>query len=439
METNRKRRWAVDLTPLRASRDFRLLLLTQTVSSLGGFITYVAVPLQVALTHPLAAPGRPARPVRVGTAASDRADRRRARRLSGSPPAGAGGRGDNDAHLPRAAPQRRRSASPVVGAIRHRRGQLRCRRAATPRDRGPGATGGPARSDDRRRTRCGPSGSTSASLVGPAIGGVLIATIGFSWAYAIQLVTLSASFVGLLLIAATPPPPDPDRPSVASIVAGLRYARSRPELMGTYIIDICAMFFGMPMALFPFVAGHLGGTPVLGLLYAAPSAGALIATATSGWAGRVHRHGLAVIVVGRRLGRRDRGIRPGRSSLAGVAVPGDRGRRRHDLRRLPRHDLGADHPGSASRPLGRGRDAVLLDRTDARQCRVRPGRPGIRCRRLDRHRRHRLCRRHHPAGLVPADVPALRRTGRNRAAASRGGGLRDGCRLRRAAAAPAPA
>src|SRR5262249_1400988 len=139
-------------------------------------------------------------------------------------------------------------------------------------------------------------GWTTSSLVGPAIGGVLIAAFGLPWAYAVQLVTLAASFVGLLLIAATPPPPDPQRPSVASIVAGPLSGGSRAELMGTYVIDICAMFFGMPMALFPFVAEHLGGTGVLGLLYAAPSAGALVATATSGWATRVHRHGLAVIL-----------------------------------------------------------------------------------------------------------------------------------------------
>jgi len=77
-------------------------------------------------------------------------------------------------------------------------------------------------------------------------------------------------------------------------VAGLRYARSRPELLGTYLIDINAMFFGMSQALYPFVAERLGGPAVLGLLYAAPSAGSLLATVTSRWTGRIHRHGLAV-------------------------------------------------------------------------------------------------------------------------------------------------
>jgi len=66
--------------------------------------------------------------------------------------------------------------------------------------------------------------------------------------------------------------------------------------MGTYLVDIVAMFFGMPTALFPALAPHYGGAGALGLLYAAPSVGALLATATSGWTRRVHRHGRAVII-----------------------------------------------------------------------------------------------------------------------------------------------
>jgi MFS family permease len=67
--------------------------------------------------------------------------------------------------------------------------------------------------------------------------------------------------------------------------------------MGTYTVDIIAMFFGMPMALFPAVAEEFGGgAGILGLLYAAPEVGALLATVTSGWVARVHRHGAAIII-----------------------------------------------------------------------------------------------------------------------------------------------
>jgi MFS family permease len=65
--------------------------------------------------------------------------------------------------------------------------------------------------------------------------------------------------------------------------------------MGTYLVDINAMFFGMPMALFPAIAGYFGGASV-GLLYSAPALGSLLATLTSGWTARVHRHGLAVVI-----------------------------------------------------------------------------------------------------------------------------------------------
>jgi MFS family permease len=97
------------------------------------------------------------------------------------------------------------------------------------------------------------------------------------------------------MMRAVAPPPDSERPSVRSILDGLRYARSRPELMGTYLVDINAMFFGMPMALFPAVAESFGGAAV-GLLYSAPAAGSLLATLTSGWTARVYRHGLAVVI-----------------------------------------------------------------------------------------------------------------------------------------------
>jgi MFS family permease len=131
---------------------------------------------------------------------------------------------------------------------------------------------------------------------GPAIGGLLIATVGVAGAFGIDIATFLVSLVALGMMRAVPPPPDAERPSLRRIAEGFRYARSRPELLGTYGVDIVAMFFGMPTALYPAFALEFGGPGVLGLLYAAPSVGSLIATATSGWTKRVHRHGLAVIV-----------------------------------------------------------------------------------------------------------------------------------------------
>jgi MFS family permease len=84
--------------------------------------------------------------------------------------------------------------------------------------------------------------------------------------------------------------------SLGGIAEGVRYAWSRRDLLGTYAVDMVAMFFGMPMALFPAIAADFGGAGVLGLLYTAPAVGSLLATVASGWVSRVHRHGLAIIV-----------------------------------------------------------------------------------------------------------------------------------------------
>jgi MFS family permease len=131
-------------------------------------------------------------------------------------------------------------------------------------------------------------------LAGPALGGLLIATAGLSGAYLVDVASFAVSLLALRLVRAVPPPPDAERPSLRSVAEGLRYAWSRPELLGTYVVDIVAMVFGMPMALFPAIATRFGGAGTLGLLYAAPSAGALLVSAASGWIARVHRHGLAI-------------------------------------------------------------------------------------------------------------------------------------------------
>jgi MFS family permease len=136
---------------------------------------------------------------------------------------------------------------------------------------------------------------TVGMIGGPAVGGILIATIGLGATYAVDVGTFAFSLVMLSRMRAVPPPPDADRPSLRGVVEGVRFARGRPELMGTYLVDINAMFFGMPNALFPALAAHYGGAEVLGLLYTAPAVGAFLATLTSGWTSRVHRHGLAVL------------------------------------------------------------------------------------------------------------------------------------------------
>jgi MFS family permease len=131
-------------------------------------------------------------------------------------------------------------------------------------------------------------------IAGPALGGVLIAAFGVTLTYGIDLTTFLISLGFLSAMRASPPAPDADPPSLRSIAEGLRYARSRPELMGTYLVDINAMFFGMPQALFPALAAGYGGAEVLGFLLAAPAVGSILVALFSGWTRHVHRHGRAV-------------------------------------------------------------------------------------------------------------------------------------------------
>jgi MFS family permease len=137
---------------------------------------------------------------------------------------------------------------------------------------------------------------TLGMIAGPSIAGVLVAVAGLPVTYLIDVATFLVGLACLTLMKEVPPPADAERPSLRRVMEGIRYARSRPELIGTYVVDIVAMLFGMPMALFPAIAQNLGGPSVLGFLYAAPSVGAFAFAATSGWTRRVHRHGMGVIV-----------------------------------------------------------------------------------------------------------------------------------------------
>jgi MFS family permease len=133
-------------------------------------------------------------------------------------------------------------------------------------------------------------------IAGPAIGGVLIASVGLPATYLADVVSYALSLLCLSLIKPAPPAEGSERMSLAAVRQGFTYARSRQELIGTYVVDFVAMVFGMPLALFPAIADQLGGPSVLGLLYAAPACGVLVASLLSRWAPRVQHQGLAVMV-----------------------------------------------------------------------------------------------------------------------------------------------
>jgi len=131
------------------------------------------------------------------------------------------------------------------------------------------------------------------AIVSPAIAGIIATQFSASVAYTIDLFTFIASLIAVFLIKAVPSPAGADRPSWQSIKKGWKYALSRQELLGTYSIDIAAMFFAMPQALYPALA-MVYGDKYVGFFPAALAAGALLASLTSGWTKNVHRHGLLV-------------------------------------------------------------------------------------------------------------------------------------------------
>ena len=144
----------------------------------------------------------------------------------------------------------------------------------------------------------------AASVVGPAIGGLLLATIGLAGAYGADVLSFVASIVALLVIGPLLPIGRVTRPGIAAIREGLRYAADRRVILSTFAIDLVAMIFGMPTALFPVLALDVFkvGPVGVGLLAAAPGVGAFIGALLSGWVSRVRRTGravaLAVIVWG---------------------------------------------------------------------------------------------------------------------------------------------
>jgi MFS family permease len=136
-----------------------------------------------------------------------------------------------------------------------------------------------------------------ARVAGPAFAGILIAALGLAGAYAVDLATFAASLVAIWLLPSVRPAGEVEHANLRSVVEGFRLVRRTPVLLGIFVVDTNAMIFGMPSALFPAVAEHLGGgARTVGLLYAAPYAGALAASLVSGWMTRVRRQGVGVFV-----------------------------------------------------------------------------------------------------------------------------------------------
>lgn len=289
-------RIAVDITPLRESRDFRRLWFGTGISAIGTQITTVAIPFQLyELTGSTLLVGLlglaalfPLLVVPIyGGAVADAVDRRRMLLISDVALLLVTGGLLINALLP----------NPTVWFLFVAEAlgtaaygfQRPARNALTP-----GLVG-----EDLLLPAIAVEDlvSTLARVVGPSIAGVLIGIVGLPGAFVIDIGTFAASLIAIWLLPSIPPAPDADRPSLQAILDGFRLIKKRKALLGIFLVDTNAMIFGMPRSLFPALADNLGGGPgALGLLYSGTSAGALAASLTSGWMMTVRRQGLGVLL-----------------------------------------------------------------------------------------------------------------------------------------------
>nr|WP_308120661.1 MFS transporter [Streptomyces bambusae] len=283
-----------DLAPWRSSRDFRLLFFQGVVTFFGSFMAMIALPLQIKdLTDsPLAVGAMGAVelvPLVVfglyGGALADAVDRRRLIVLTeaglgvlalvlfvnallpgpllwplyvvaGGVSALAGlQRPALDSFMARIVPHDQLTAAAALNALRYQIG----------------------------------------AIAGPALAGLTVAYAGHAAAYAVTLAGFGVSALLCSRLSPAPPSHDAERPSLRGVLDGARYAWSRPVLLGTYAVDLAAMFFAFPNTIFPFLADELDAEWSVGLMYAAGSVGSLLLGLTSGWASRVRRHGLLVL------------------------------------------------------------------------------------------------------------------------------------------------
>lgn len=293
---DRLRRLRLDTTPLRESRDFRLLFLAGTVFYFGAMVSYVAIPYQIyTLTDSNFAVGAiglvELAPIIVfglyGGALADHVDRRKL--LIGTGVAQAGFtallalnafRDDPDVWVIFVVAVFLASCSAL---------QRPSREALLPRT---------VKHDQLTAANAlGSFGIQAGLLAGPAVGGLLVAYAGIGWCFVIDVAGLAIASYLYVLMRPYAHREETTPPSLAGIAQGMRYAFGRRDLLGTYFVDIAAMLLAMPVVLFPALVEEVFERPeLLGMLYTAEVIGAMVATALSGWTTRFHHHGRAIVV-----------------------------------------------------------------------------------------------------------------------------------------------
>lgn len=290
------RRTLLDLTPLRTSRQFRLLWLGELVSHTGRHVTVVALPYQVyLLTRSPLAVGliglAQLVPLLVFSfvagAVADSVDRRRLLIVSQI------GLAASSLLLMGGA----LAGDPPLWFVYTAAGLAATFMALDSPARTAAIPNLVRREDLASAITLNQVLFQVSDVVGPAVGGLILARLGLAWAYGIDAVTFLVAIGTLLAM-------NPMRPArvgtarvLESVREAFRYLRRRRVLQSTFTVDLIAMVFGMPRALFPVLAAETFrvGPAGLGLLFAAPAAGALAGALLTGWVRRVVRQGRAVL------------------------------------------------------------------------------------------------------------------------------------------------
>ncbi|MGD9957065.1 MAG: MFS transporter [Candidatus Nanopelagicales bacterium] len=288
-------RWRLDISPLRSSRDFRALFSAGVVSYLGSMFTFVAIPLQAQqLTGSFVVVGllglAEVIPILVfglwGGALADHVDRRRMILVTEI----ALGVGSLILLANALLPDPHVWVLFVVGALFATCDSLQRPSVdalvpqTVPHDQLAGAAALMS-----LRWSVG-------FIIGTSLGGLVASYLGVAVAYGIDAISYMFSFLIFLTLKSRGRMQEEGTPGIGAIAEGVRYAWGRKDLLGTYAIDTLAMVLAFPWAVFPFVAEKFDAPWALGLLYAASSVGAAIASLTSGWTANVHRHGKAIVI-----------------------------------------------------------------------------------------------------------------------------------------------
>jgi MFS family permease len=285
----------IDVTPLRNNRDFRLLFTGQMISVLGSMVSYVAVPYQVyqlSRSNALVGALGVAQFVPVlifgllGGAFADRVNRRRLMLACESAMALIVTLLLINSYRPHPSIWTIFALVAILQAIAgFHTPAMEAMTQKLIRPSEYAAVG----------ALSGFRGSTAA-IVGPMVGGVLIAAVGLPGAYLFDVLTFGGAVLCLALMNDTPDPEVAAHSPLADAAIGIRFALSKPELVGTYVIDIAAMLFAFPVALFPAISAQWGDARMTGLLFSSMAIGSLGATLLSAWSRHVRHQGRAVVV-----------------------------------------------------------------------------------------------------------------------------------------------